>query len=215
VLPAIVLGLVLAATGSILRFANATPAERHAEWFGDLAFGAVLAVPALLALVGLRGRQAMLLPAGVLGMAVGVMEPPISLPFAVPAVLYLVADRRAASDRPRAGRLVAASLLALVLGWAAFFSLFLRDDPVCWAVVPRADGRAYVTLPADRFVSGSGISMSSTDLPAGATESGCTSDTISPFEGLVAVALVLATLVIVRTTIGPPVRQTAVAPSAA
>jgi hypothetical protein len=45
--------------------------------------------------------------------------------------------------------------------------------------------------------------MSSTDLPAGTTESGCTSDTISPVEGILTLALTLGMLVLAWITVGP------------
>ncbi|MBI2237715.1 MAG: hypothetical protein HYU54_04210 [Actinobacteria bacterium] len=195
-MPAAILGLALAAAFGTLRFLNADPPEREAEWLGDLALAASFATPGLLALLGLRERPSLLLAGGALGVFLsGVSLSFVSLPLLVPSVLYLVAYRRAPGRGIGAASTAAVLLLALGLGAAGLFALFLREDPLCWAVTRTAEGRSYTTLPANRFRTDSGFSVSSSQLPAGTIESGCTSDTISTVEALAGLALVGAALV--------------------
>src|SRR6266545_2974775 len=63
---AIVLSFALAVAVGILRTVNAEPVERAAEVAGNVAFAVVFAAPALLALLGLRGRPSLLVAAGAL-----------------------------------------------------------------------------------------------------------------------------------------------------
>jgi len=87
-------------------------------------------------------------------------------------------------------RLDAALLVSVILGAVAFFALFAREDPVCWARNPTT-GESF-RLDPDRFVHGSSISINSRDLPPGATESGCSSDSISTNEAIAGIAVVAA-----------------------
>lgn len=83
-------------------------------------------------------------------------------------------------------------IVAVMLGAVAFFALFAREDPVCWARNP-ATGESF-RLDADRFVHGASISMDSRDLPPGATEARCSSDSISTTEAIAGTAVVAAML---------------------
>jgi Sigma-70 region 2 len=67
-------------------------------------------------------------------------------------------------------------------------------------------------LDTSKFVHGSSISMDSRDLPAGTTESGCSSDTISTREALAATAVVAATLGTAWVLSKPPELRPAPAP---
>jgi hypothetical protein len=197
------LGLAVAVVGGVVRFANTEPPFRSGEWLGDVALAAVVAAPALLAVLSLRGRPALLTTAGALGIAQAVLDIPFSLLLLVPAALYLAASRNPPVAVGLARR-VASTLVAVVLGIAAFWALFvLRADPACYAVVQHDGVRTTVEVPAGRFVHPSGISMSSGQLPAGTLESGCTSDTISPWEGAASLGII-ATLIAASWALAGP-----------
>jgi hypothetical protein len=67
VFPAALVGIALAASLGVVRFVNGEPPVRTAEWFGTLAFAVLIAAPAVLALLGLNGRPALILSGGTLG----------------------------------------------------------------------------------------------------------------------------------------------------
>jgi hypothetical protein len=186
---AIAVSFALAAGVGILRTVNAEPVERSAEVAGNLAFAVVFAVPALLALLGLRRRPSLLVAAGVLelGFAVLLLISLVGLVFVVPGVMFLMAAGRNREGGARPVASIATVVLAVLLGTGAFFALFARDDPICWATNART-GES-VRLDATRFVNGSSIS-----LPPGTGESGCTSDSISNAEALLATAVVAVML---------------------
>ena len=191
---AIAVSLALAVAVGILRTFNAEPVERAAEVRGNIVLAMVFAVPAALALLGLRGRASLFVAAGILDLVFGFLTliSLIGLVFVVPGTLFFVAAGRVGDAGARPWRSTASVLLAVVLGTGAFFALFTREDPVCWAT-NRATGES-VRLDADRFVHGSTVSMGGHELPPGTTESGCTSDTISNVEALLATVIVAAML---------------------
>jgi hypothetical protein len=193
---AIALSFALAVGVAILRTVNAEPVERAAEVAGNVAFAIVFAVPALLGLLGLRERRSLLVAAGVIDLVFGAvtMITLIGLVFVAPGVMFLIAGGRvrAAGTRPVAS--IAAVILAVVLGAGAFFALFARDDPICWAT-NRVTGES-VRLDATRYVHGSSGSMV---LPPGTSEAGCSSDFISNAEALLATAVVAVMLGVVWT----------------
>ena len=191
VLPAALVGIALAASLGVVRFVNTEPALRPAEWFGTLAFAVLIAAPAVLVLLGLRGRPALILAGGTLGIflaAIGAVSL-FSLVLIIPSVVYLVGATQPGRGWPGALRTAAVVLLPLVLGWGALMVLFFQDNPICWAQVSRDGGSTYVRLPAEQFVQGNSISMSSDDLPRGTTESGCAGDSIAPLEAVSSFAL--------------------------
>ncbi|MGH2629032.1 MAG: hypothetical protein ACRDHI_00515 [Actinomycetota bacterium] len=195
---------------AILRAVNAEPVERAAEIPGGVAFAVVFAAPALLALLGLRGRPSLLVAAGVLdlGLAFVTLMSLIGLVFITPGVLFFVA---AGEMRGRGGsptRSIAAVLVAVILGTAAFLALFTRDDPICWAT--NATTGESVRLNADRFVHGATISI---DPPPGATEAGCSSDSISTAEAVAGIALVATLLGVVWVLSKPPEPRAGPAPT--
>jgi hypothetical protein len=85
----------------------------------------------------------------------------------------------------------------------AFFALFAREDPICWARNPTT-GESFRPDP-DRFVHGSSISIDSRNLSSGATESGCTTDSISTSEAVAGISVVAAMLGAVWVLSKPPV----------
>jgi hypothetical protein len=191
----IALSLAFGIGVAVLRAINAEPVARSAEIAGDVAFAVVFLGPGLLALLGVRGRRSLFLAAGFLSLVLAFLGllSFVGLVFVPQAVLFLVAAGRGGSVGVGPVRSVAAVLVAAVLGTLAFFALFQRDDPVCWATIG-STGQS-VRLDASRFVHANSISMSSEDLPAGATASGCASDSISPSEGATAVAVIVVMLV--------------------
>jgi hypothetical protein len=152
----------------------------------------VFAAPALLALLGLRDRPSLLVAAGVLdlGLAFVMLISLVGLVFLPPAVMFFIAAGRMGRARTRLSSSIAAMLVSVILGAVAFFALFAREDPVCWARNPTT-GESF-RLDPDRFVHGSSISMDSRDLPPGATEAGCSSDSIATSEALAGIAVVAA-----------------------
>jgi hypothetical protein len=208
----IVLSLALAVAVGILRTVNAEPVERAAEVAGNVAFAVVFAAPALLALLGLRDRPSLLVAAGALDLVLAFVTliSLIGLVFVAPGVMFFVA-----AGQMRAGgspsRSIAPVLVALLLGTVAFFTLFVREDPVCWARNPTT-GESFRLNPA-RFVHGASISMDSRDLPPGATESGCSSDSISTSEAIAGIAVVAVMLGAVWMLSKPPEPRTRPAPT--
>jgi hypothetical protein len=190
----IVLSFALAVAVGILRTVNAEPVERAAEVAGNVAFAVVFAAPALLALLGLRDRPPLLVAAGALdlGLAFVTLISLIGLVFLVPGAMFFVAagQMRGAGRSP--SRSIAAVVVAVLVGIVAFFALFAREDPVCWARNPTT-GELFRLNP-DRFVHDGSISINSRDLPPGATESGCSSDSISTGEAIAGIAVVAAML---------------------
>lgn len=190
----IVISFILAVGVAGLRSFNADPVERVAEAAGTIAFATVFAAPALLALLGVRGRPSLLLAAGALDMVLAFLAlfSFIGLVFVIPAVLFFLAAGRTRSDATSPIRSAAAVAVAVVLGTAGFFALFAHENPICWARNP-ATGQSY-RLDADRFVHGSTMSMDSRDLPAVATESGCSSDSILISEAIAVIVVVASML---------------------
>jgi hypothetical protein len=191
---AITLSFALAAGVGILRTVNAEPVERTAEVAGNIAFAVVFAVPALLAILGLRRRPSLLVAAGVLDLMLAVVTliTLIGLVFVAPGVMFLIATSRMRNERARPLRSVVSVLVGVLLSTGAFLALFARDDPICWATIG-ATGQS-IRLDAARSVNGSSISMDSRDLPSGTTESGCSSDFISNREAALATAVVAVML---------------------
>jgi len=187
---AIGVSFALAVGVGVLRTANTEPALRSAEAAGNLAFALVFALPGLLGLIGLRRRPALLIAAGLLDLALAfvTLMSLVGVAFIVPCVLFLIASGRAPSASPGPLRTAAAVIVCVALGSAAFLALFMREDPACWA---RTSEGVHVVPDPERYVRGSSIV---TPGGPGITESGCTSDTISPLEALLATVLVGLTL---------------------
>jgi hypothetical protein len=184
------LSLALAVTVGIVRTINAEPVERAAEVFGNAGFAVVFAAPGLLALIGLRGRPSLLVAAGVLDLALAIVTlmSLIGLAFVLPGVMFFVAASQMRGSGGRPARSLAAMLVAVILGTAAFLALFAREDPVCWATNSVGES---VRLNADRFIHGTPTTIQA---PPGATASGCSSDSISTLEGLAGIVLVATLL---------------------
>jgi hypothetical protein len=185
---AIALSFALAVGGALLRGVNSEPVERSAELIGLMGFALVLAAPAFLGLLGIRGRPPLLVAAGILDLVLVVLGliSFVGLAFLPPAALFLVSPRRAESPAGLVRSLVAV-LLAVALGVAAFFALFAREDPICWSTTP---GGGQVRLGTDSFV----VNGSTIRIEADAGESGCSTDYITPAEAPLAAGLLVLML---------------------
>jgi hypothetical protein len=115
-----------------VRFLLGTPAEQGLEGaIGALALGTLVAVPGVLALLGLADRPALLLPAATMLIPLSFLSfAGVTLPLLIPAVMLFVAYSRRSSTQPaRLGRtaLTTASVFALLV--AAGAALLLHQDP--------------------------------------------------------------------------------------
>jgi hypothetical protein len=177
----------------ILRFTNSEPAERDVELAGDVAFAIVYLAPALLALMGTRRGASLLTAAGVLSLILAFVAIfSVGLIFVVPSTMFFIAAHRMSGGGTSLTKASATVLIAVVGGTLAFFALLARDDPICWTTDPETG--EIVQLDASGFVHGSSISVGSVELPPGATEAGCSSDSVTESEAASATALVAAML---------------------
>lgn len=151
---------------------------------GAIPLGVVYVLPAVLAILAMRGRSPLLLAAGVASLALAVL--PVSLHSVVygPAgVIYLVAHaRRSAAGRGDARSVVAAVVVpGLVV--AAVLALTVHEDPICYT----RDASGRVTIDRDPGDVGSGFH----EIDAGSdiVEWGCSSDTVVWWEALLSLAL--------------------------
>lgn len=194
-----VLGLVAAVGLGLVKFVNSGPL-RYLELVGTLGLTLVYASPALLALLSLRGREVLLIPAIALGAVASVSAfSGVTLVLLVPTALWTVAYVRhlRSRHRPRVSNVLVGVLTVAVMV-ASFFVLFLSDDPVCWKV----DSDGGVSRVAD---AGSGH-----ELTIGGDENvvsaGCSSDAIVAWEGVLAAGMVGLGLIGAVALVGPTSR---------
>lgn len=110
-------------------FGEAPPAQTIEAAVGAAAFGAVIAAPGVLALLALRDRPALLLPAAVLLVPLSFLSFALAtLPLLVPALLLLRAFARAELRQP-GWRVAATSIVVVTLLLAAVAAFFVHDDP--------------------------------------------------------------------------------------
>ncbi len=175
----------------IIRFiAEEGPVHSAEWWIGDLALAALVGAPALLGFMGSRGRETLLLPAGVLSVVLALtFLSGAGLPLIVPGVLYLIAFARR-SDRRTS---TAAALIPVALVVGAFVALLIGSYlTVCWRETRLRDGRTEVTRDrAAERLSQDG-SFSSGRLGNEVVSAGCTDGAIDPKRSLVALAAVTA-----------------------
>lgn len=122
---------------------------------GNVALFAVYAAPALLALLALRGRPLLLLPAAVLAFLLAFTAlSGVSLVLLLPGAAYLAAFLAAGAPPSRGLAPAVLVLGAVALGVAAFAALFVQTELVCWRYEVRADGtNTYEHVPAEEFSS--------------------------------------------------------------
>ncbi|MEK7326327.1 MAG: hypothetical protein AAB217_13825 [Chloroflexota bacterium] len=184
-------GLVAGLALGGLRFALSETPLRGAEWIGDLAFLAVYVAPFALALIALRWKnpahRAMAWMAGSTLALLGAFTAfsGVSLVFLPATVLLGIAALQAIASTALRNIavvfIVATGVIALNAG--ALFVLFAREDPQCWELIRSADGRQEWQAAPFTFtgaISASGVG------PVGRV---CTSDMISPAEGILSLGL--------------------------
>lgn len=189
----IAVSLAIGVAIALGRTINDVPALRSAEAAGFFASSIVAFIaPALLAWLGIRGRPVLLLAAGGLDLVLGLLALPIGIVPIGFAVLFFMAARSLGWTAAGPIRSIAVVLVAAGLGVGAGLALFQHQDPLCYATIGRS-GQTVRLDPAP-FVHPHSISMSSTDEPAGTTESGCSSDSISTGEAATSIGLVVSML---------------------
>lgn len=151
--------------------------------FGGLALAIVYALPAVLALLALRDRRPLLLPAGIGSLVLAVV--PFSLHsflWGPVGIIYLVTYAMWPSHQHAGSRSVAAAVIAPFLLLAAFFALILHDDPICYTRYQ--SGEVTVDHDPEQVMSGSQTIEAGSDVE----ERGCSSDTVVWWEAAVSVA---------------------------
>ena len=123
-------GLFLAFALLVLAVTVADDAGRPlgGRLLAGVTLAALYAAPAVLALLARRDRPALLLAAGLLGLALVPTSMSVTPLLVGPSVLLLVAHGRSPARLP----VLPTVALTVGLGWAAFLAGFLTDDPVCW-----------------------------------------------------------------------------------
>ncbi len=127
-------GVLLVAAGlalALLRYVGGSPAERGVEGaLGSLALGAPVAVTGVLALLALRDRPVLLLPAAIALVPLSFLSfAGVTLPLLIPAVMLVLAyGRRSARRRPPRGTTIGSVVAIFALLFAAVVVLFLRED---------------------------------------------------------------------------------------
>lgn len=154
------------------------------ERWGGVAWGAVAALPSLLALLSFRGRSSLLLVAGVVAclMAFALLSV-VTLPLLIPGILFLVGYARFHTDRPRVPALASGVVVvALIIGAVA--AMTSSDDPRCWSYVQRGGIKTYRAEEYTGSLGGGGLSAG-----GGSVGSGCSSDMVVPREALSGLAI--------------------------
>ena len=128
-------GLVVMAGGlglGLLRFVNGVPPEHDVEGaVGALALGAVAAAAGVLALLALRDRPTLLLPAAFVLMPLSMLSfALVTLPLLIPCVLlFLAYGQRSDGRQSPVGTTVGVLAAVLTLLVAAVVVLFVHQDP--------------------------------------------------------------------------------------
>ena len=126
-----VAAVLLGAAVGVVAGAGASPAD---PVLGFAALGALVAAPGVLALLGLRDRAALWLPAGLAAFPLAFFSfAGLTLPLLPLAVIFVVAWVRHPGSRaaPVIHPGVVAPLVVILLFGAAV-SLFVSDDPASW-----------------------------------------------------------------------------------
>lgn len=137
-----VLGLAAALGLALLVLVGSSPPERG---LNQLVLPLVYAVPGLLALLSLRGRPVLLVPATALSLLLSVTTlSGVSLILLAPAACFGLALRHRRGWRPSLPRPVLAGALPLLAVLGAFAIVVVGigpSDPRCWTYEEFADGR--------------------------------------------------------------------------
>ncbi len=172
---------------------------------GAVAFGAVVAVPSVLALLAGRGRAGLYLGAGVASI---VLSFGLSLFIVVMVPLGVVWLWFFVHTRPgHLLRTVGAGLSATVLAIASFVVLFLHLDPRCAYTYTTGEVRIApqeeVGMESGWVWDVGGTSSSSAMLGSDIAEEVCTSDIVTWVEAAVSLALTLGAIIAARAIAAP------------
>ncbi|MGI9120404.1 MAG: hypothetical protein ACR2G7_09850 [Acidimicrobiales bacterium] len=209
------LGLVAAAGFALILVVGAEPPERS---LASLAFPLVWAMPALLALLSLRSRPVLLVPATVVSVPLALTAfSGVTLVLLVPAVFYALAYRRRRPSPTTPARTALAVMAPVLATAGAVVVLLAHPDPLCWSYVEdRGGDRTYTTadsndcgqemgggrIPTTQDVA---VPPANPDLVIGpgtqvvASGGGSTSDTVTPAEAAGAAGLLAAGLAVAWT----------------
>ena len=160
--------VVLAGLGlAAIRFAGGSPAERGVEGvLGSLALGAPVMATGALALLSLRQRATLMLPAAVVLVPMSFLSfALVTLPLLVPAVLLVVGYRRRRDAESRSGLGTAVTLwvVALLL-IAAVGALLVHQDPREYATATSSGSTSDIITTAEALIS---LALTSASLVAG------------------------------------------------
>lgn len=190
----------------VLRLTDQPPV-REREVVGAIAMGCLYAAPGVLALMARARRPQLLLAGAVLGFTLVPTSFSITPLLVVPSALLLVARRYTEPTRRGGLRDVVVVVSVVAFAVPALVALFAREDPVCWTYSEDARGRRhYVVEP------GGDPDHLSGHVGPGESGGGCTSDVITPVEGLASLtftALLILNAAWLARPVGGPERPPA------
>ena len=184
----------MAAALFVVRFVGEKAPVHAAEWWiGDLALASLVAAPAVLGLFGARGRESLLLPAGVLSVALSLtFLSGAGLPLIIPGALYLIAYARLTERRTS----TPAVLLPLVLVVVSFGLLLIGSYRIaCWKETRLADGRTVISRDRAAERLSSQGSFRSSRVPNEVVSAGCTDGAIDPVRSILSLTATAAAVV--------------------
>ncbi|MGZ6494127.1 MAG: hypothetical protein ACXVEX_12520 [Actinomycetota bacterium] len=169
------------------------PAFRKLEFLGHIAFGAMYALPGVLAL-GARRRPRLLLAAASCGFLLAIGAWSLAPAFLILSLLILWAYIRSPEAHGR--RTAPVALICVVLLAAAYWIQIAHADPRCYSFsTDRAGHTTYqVTMGGpsspggSQTFTGSGYGFSDGSSYGG----GCTSDITTPAEGMASLVIVIS-----------------------
>lgn len=183
----------------VLFWFNAEPPRQLYSIPAALAWVAVLSLPGFVAVLALRRHDPRLLwPAIVTGLLPAVLTIfSFGLVLVIPVLLWVQASLRWPNPRKaRSWRRDLVPLAIPVFAILAGLTFFAHQDPACWDFTEDADGNVTYTRTAVHggmqsgwFVGGESLT-SVTSEGAGTSGSTCTSDRVTPLEGLIALGFV-------------------------
>lgn len=182
------LGLVfVAALAGLMVFGGDSPSPVSDLW--PLSFFLLWATPALVALLSVRSRPVLLVPAAVLSFFLSFLS--LARVLLVPTVLYVIAYRRRPWPPVRLVPALLAVVMPVVFTAAALVVLLIGPDPVCWAWVEDRRGERTYSVEA-----GDGCDPGRPQLLVGPPEEprasggGATSDVVTPGEAAASAGLI-------------------------
>ena len=184
------LELLLAAALLTRLLTIANPVERSAELLQTIALVGAYAVPGLLGVLSLRGRPALALAGGILGLPLGLSAMSgVSIVLWIPSLLLLAAYSVWGDSRPSRAPAAVVALVAFLLGTGAFAANLVQTRTVCWTYTTDAKGHTTYT----RTYSGGHLHSLSGTVGVGQSGAGC-SETGTTRGALGALGLTVITL---------------------